>query len=37
MSRAIHRCEWAGSEPLYQRYDDDERGVPVRSAKVKWI
>lgn len=23
------RCDWCGSDPLYQRYHDDEWGVPV--------
>jgi len=26
---ALKRCEWAGSDPLYLAYHDDEWGVPV--------
>jgi len=25
------RCEWAGSDPLYQRYHDEEWGVPLHD------
>ena len=27
------RCEWAGSDPLYRRYHDEEWGVPVRDDR----
>jgi DNA-3-methyladenine glycosylase I len=27
------RCEWAGSEPLYQAYHDHEWGVPVHADR----
>lgn len=26
-----HRCEWAGNNPLYIKYHDEEWGVPVRD------
>jgi len=26
------RCEWAGSDPLYRAYHDDEWGVPMRDS-----
>ena len=29
----MHRCKWAGSEPIYQLYHDKEWGVPVHSDK----
>ena len=25
----INRCDWAGDDPLYQKYHDEEWGVPV--------
>jgi DNA-3-methyladenine glycosylase I len=28
---ASQRCEWAGSDPLYVSYHDEEWGVPVRD------
>jgi DNA-3-methyladenine glycosylase I len=28
-----HRCEWAGSNPLYQSYHDKEWGVPLHNDK----
>lgn len=27
----VVRCEWAGEDPLYQRYHDEEWGVPVHD------
>ncbi|MFZ5503596.1 MAG: DNA-3-methyladenine glycosylase I [Pseudomonadota bacterium] len=27
----MHRCAWAGEQPLYQRYHDTEWGVPLRD------
>jgi DNA-3-methyladenine glycosylase I len=32
-SRDKKRCEWAGSDPLYQAYHDDEWGVPVHDDR----
>lgn len=31
---AIKRCEWCGSDPLYQKYHDEEWGVPVFDDKT---
>lgn len=28
MDKTIRRCGWAGDDPLYQRYHDEEWGVP---------
>ena len=25
----INRCDWCGDDPLYQKYHDDEWGVPT--------
>lgn len=33
MSGSVVRCEWAGSDPLYLAYHDDEWGVPVRDPR----
>src|SRR5437762_72014 len=27
------RCEWAGSDPVYQAYHDDEWGIPVHDDR----
>jgi len=27
------RCEWSGSDPLYQSYHDDEWGVPIHDDR----
>lgn len=29
---AIERCPWAGNDPLYVAYHDDEWGVPIRDS-----
>ncbi|MGE5834880.1 MAG: DNA-3-methyladenine glycosylase I [Acidobacteriota bacterium] len=29
----LQRCAWAGSDPLYVRYHDDEWGVPVHDDR----
>ena len=34
MKDAIHRCEWAGSDPLYIDYHDREWGVPVHDDRL---
>ena len=31
---AIVRCDWCGDDPLYQRYHDEEWGVPQRDGDV---
>jgi len=30
----LKRCSWAGSDPLYQKYHDEEWGKPVYDDKV---
>lgn len=30
------RCEWAGNDPLYVRYHDEEWGVPIHDDR-KWF
>ncbi len=27
------RCDWAGDDPLYARYHDEEWGVPVHDDR----
>jgi DNA-3-methyladenine glycosylase I len=31
MTEAVHRCEWAGDDPLYVAYHDTEWGTPERN------
>lgn len=31
---ALHRCAWAGSDPLYLAYHDHEWGVPVHEDRL---
>src|SRR5262245_14362230 len=33
MKEATHRCRWAGSDPLYVAYHDEEWGVPVHDDR----
>src|SRR6187402_543904 len=30
------RCSWAGADPLYRAYHDEEWGVPVRNSRMLW-
>jgi DNA-3-methyladenine glycosylase I len=30
------RCSWAGADPLYRAYHDEEWGVPVRDSRMLW-
>jgi len=30
----VNRCTWAGSDPLYQAYHDEEWGVPVHDDRL---
>ena len=32
----MERCGWAGSEPLYEAYHDDEWGVPEYDSRALW-
>lgn len=34
MTKTVHRCAWAGSDPLYQEYHDREWGVPLHTDRV---
>src|SRR5215467_13665225 len=34
MARAVSRCGWCGSDPLYVRYHDEEWGVPVHDERT---
>lgn len=36
MTDEPQRCTWAGSDPLYQAYHDNEWGVPVRDSRMLW-
>ena len=31
--QSVSRCGWAGSDPLYQKYHDEEWGVPVHDDR----
>jgi DNA-3-methyladenine glycosylase I len=33
---ALTRCFWAGTDPLYCRYHDEEWGVPERDSRALW-
>jgi DNA-3-methyladenine glycosylase I len=30
------RCHWAESDPLLQKYHDEEWGVPERDGRALW-
>ncbi|MBE0452812.1 MAG: DNA-3-methyladenine glycosylase I [Roseovarius sp.] len=32
----MERCGWAGSDPLYLAYHDEEWGVPERDSRALW-
>ncbi len=32
----ITRCDWAGNEPIYTAYHDDEWGVPEHDGRALW-
>ena len=32
----VERCAWAGTDPLYCAYHDDEWGVPERDSRALW-
>ncbi len=34
MARAVTRCGWSGTDPLYVRYHDEEWGVPVDDDRT---
>ncbi len=31
--KQLNRCKWAGSDPLYQEYHDEEWGVPIHDDR----
>ena len=33
---AVHRCSWAGNDPLMTDYHDKEWGVPERDSRALW-
>ena len=33
MKKELIRCRWAGTDPLYQRYHDEEWGIPVHDDR----
>jgi DNA-3-methyladenine glycosylase I len=33
---ALHRCSWAGDDPLMRDYHDQEWGVPLRDPRALW-
>ncbi len=35
-TNTIHRCAWAGSDPLMQSYHDEEWGVPEYDSRALW-
>src|SRR5215472_4492071 len=34
--KPIHRCSWAGSDPVYTAYHDNEWGVPQFDGRALW-
>ncbi|WP_034158470.1 DNA-3-methyladenine glycosylase I [Sphingomonas sp. ERG5] len=32
----IHRCPWAGNDPMMRAYHDEEWGVPERDSRALW-
>jgi DNA-3-methyladenine glycosylase I len=36
MTKLIHRCSWAESDPLLCDYHDKEWGVPERNSRALW-
>ena len=36
MTKEIHRCTWAQSDPLMQQYHDEEWGVPEHDGRALW-
>ena len=33
IQQPVSRCAWAGNDPLYQKYHDEEWGVPVHDDR----
>jgi DNA-3-methyladenine glycosylase I len=36
MTKVVHRCSWAESDPLLQAYHDEEWGVPEYDSRALW-
>lgn len=36
MNDYLERCPWAGAEPIYRDYHDDEWGVPEWDSRALW-
>jgi DNA-3-methyladenine glycosylase I len=36
MAKSLIRCSWAGSDPLYCKYHDEEWGVPNYDSRALW-
>src|SRR5437763_9911617 len=36
MTKLIHRCSWADSDPLLRDYHDTEWGVPEYDSRALW-
>src|ERR1700721_2998965 len=36
MAKSLIRCFWAGSDPLYCKYHDEEWGVPNHDSRALW-
>jgi len=36
MAKDMKRCTWAGADPLYVAYHDEEWGVPQRDPRMLW-
>jgi len=35
-TKPVHRCSWAGIDPLMQAYHDEEWGVPEYDSRALW-
>ena len=35
-TKTVHRCTWAGNDPLMQAYHDEEWGVPQHDSRALW-
>src|ERR1700721_1999410 len=36
MAKSLIRCFWAGSDPLYCKYHDEEGGLPNHDSRALW-
>ena len=36
LSKTLSRCSWAGTDPLYCAYHDEEWGVPQYDSRALW-